>query len=563
MSTTDRSRGCGTVADLRDPGHTEPYFDVPERRILVVDDRPQNLIAIEAALEPFAARLVTARSGREALVRLLEQDFALILLDVQMPDLDGLDTARLIRARERSSETPIIFVTGYPCDAVRVGDAYRLGAVDFLFKPIDVEILRAKAGVLCALQDRTAELARKANELRRAQREGHARELEAQRRELEARNLAVQMEQLAAADRHKDEFLAILAHELRGPLAPLRTAVDLVRCAPERPIPPHVVDIIDRQVGHMTRLVDDLLDVSRLGAGKIELRLEAVCLDAAVDQAIAASQPHLDARRHTLVRTCTRPGVSVWGDPARIVQIVTNLVTNAAKYTPDGGHIEIAWGEHDGTASLVVSDDGCGIASDALEHVFEMFVQAAAPVGRHGGLGIGLALVQRLVALHGGAVTARSPGIGKGSTFEVSLPLAATAALGREIWQPTTTHPRGLRAVLVDDHPDVRDLVGALLAGSGHEVATASDGESGLSMILEMRPDVAIVDVGLPVLDGYEVARAVRSRFGRDQVRLVAMTGFAQESDLRRAFEAGFDAHVVKPASAAAILHAISSVPSR
>src|SRR5215510_4828025 len=278
----------------------EPLRITYGRDILVVDDNQTNLIAIEAALAPLGRQLVLARSGLEALGKLLEQDFALIILDVAMPGMDGFETAKLVRSRERNRATPIIFVTGLSWENDAVLRGYELGAFDFLMKPIRPEVLRAKATVFVQLQERTIELAIKAEELRQAQARAHERELQAQRRRFEAEVMERQMQQLAATDRRKDEFLAILAHELRNPLQPLQTAVEVLEHDPDKPVPLRIRKIVQRQVQHITRLVDDLLDVSRFTAGKLELRREQVELDAIVEEALASCQTTISPRGHRI-----------------------------------------------------------------------------------------------------------------------------------------------------------------------------------------------------------------------------------------------------------------------
>jgi signal transduction histidine kinase len=529
------------------------------RDILVVDDNQTNLVAIEAALAPLGRNLVLAHSGVEALARLLEQDFALIILDVAMPGMDGFETARMVRSREKNRATPIIFVTGLSWQDDAVLKGYELGAFDFLIKPIRPEVLRAKASVFVQLQERTIELQHKAEELRCEQARTHERELIAQRKRFEAEVLEQKMQQMAETDRRKDEFLAILSHELRNPLQPLQTAVEVLEHDPDAPVPARIRGIIQRQVHHITRLVDDLLDIARLNAGKLELRREPVALEAIVDEAVQACRPGADKRDHVIEIHGSRetPAV-VHGDPIRLVQVVCNFLNNAIKYTEPGGRIRIEWGTDDSEGFIRVTDNGKGIPGELLPTIFDMFVQERTEPSGAGGLGLGLGLVKRLVEMHGGSVRASSFGPGRGSTFEMRIALAETQ-------RPRTRTPtkgmapleRSLRAVVCDDAPDLRELVADLLRLRGHTVTVVEDGPSAIDVVCREKPDVALIDIGLPEMDGYEVARQIRARLKDSQPRLIAMTGYGQASDRATAFEAGFDAHIVKPASADKILRAL------
>lgn len=547
------------------------FEDVPDdalaisvgRDILVVDDNQANLVAIEAALAPLGRPLVLAHSGIEALGRLLEQDFALIILDVAMPGMDGFETAKLVRSRDKNRATPIIFVTGLSWQDDAVLRGYELGAFDFLMKPIRPEVLRAKASVFVQLQERTLELKAKADELREAQARAHERELTSQRRRFETEVMERQMAQLAETDRRKDEFLAILAHELRNPLQPLQTAVEVLEHDPDRPVPARIRAIVQRQVHHITRLVDDLLDVARFTAGKLELRREHVHLEDVVEEAVMTCRGPIETRRHALlvVPASATERTLVHGDPVRLIQVVCNLLNNAAKYTDPGGALRIEIGTRGDLGTIRVIDNGKGIPAEVLPRVFDMFVQERVTSDGAGGLGLGLGLVKRLVELHGGQVRASSDGPGKGSTFELELPLATTAIPEAEPRSRTGPVKRPLRAVVCDDAADLRELVADLLRLRGHEVSVVEDGPSAVRLICEQRPDVALIDIGLPDMDGYEVARQIRSALTDHRPRLIAMTGYGQASDRASAFEAGFDAHITKPASADKILRALYGSP--
>ena len=549
--------------DLLDDHDPEDFSIGYGRDILVVDDNQSNLVAIETALAPLGRQLVLARSGLEALAKLLEQDFALIILDVAMPGMDGFETAKLVRSRERNRATPIIFVTGLSWENDAVLRGYELGAFDFLMKPIRPEVLRAKAQVFVQLQERTLELKQKADELREAQARAHERELQAQRRRFEAERMEEQLKTLAETDRRKDEFLAILAHELRNPLQPLQTAVEVLEHDPDKPVPARIRGIVQRQVHHITRLVDDLLDVARFTAGKLELRREPVTLGSVVDEAVTQCQSAIAARKHSIGVEAGAEPVTVFGDPVRLIQVVCNLLNNAAKYTDPGGQVSVSWGSEGGRGYIRVTDNGRGIPPEILPRVFDMFVQERVTSDGAGGLGLGLGLVKRLVELHGGTVRATSRGTGKGSTFEIAL--AVYEPRPDEVSQSRTrTGPRkaALRTVVCDDAPDLRELVADLLRLRGHDVTVVEDGASAVRTILAEKPDVALIDIGLPSMDGYEVARQIRNAAADGyRPRLIAMTGYGQASDRASAFQAGFDDHITKPASADKILRALHGSP--
>lgn len=532
--------------------------------ILVVDDNPANVVAIEAALGELGARVARAHSGSEALRILLDRDFALILLDVKMPTMDGFETARMIRARKRSSHTPIIFVTAHGRDDREVQSAYALGAVDFLFKPVVPEVLRAKATVFVELQLRTAEVARQAEQIREHERREHERSLEEERSRWEAEALLRQMEQLAEADRRKDQFLALLGHELRNPLAPIMAGLELLRekfALRDPQIDDSVKrtrDVIERQSQHLARLVDDLLDISRISSGKIELRKAPVAIQEIVDHAVSTSQPILDERSHRLQVNLPSVLLHVSGDTVRLVQVVANLLNNAARYTPNGGSISIEAERQNDHVEIRVCDNGRGISPDFLGRVFDAFSQEEVRPGA--GLGLGLSVVRQLVVMHDGSVSVKSKGQGQGSEFSVRLPLdRAQKPLDAAVEaEPTAINGRPLSIVLIDDSEDIRELMADLFRGWGHHVEVAADGESGSELALRSRPDIAFVDIGLPRLDGYGVAEQLRAQLSGEQLRLVAMTGFGQESDKRRALDAGFDLHIVKPASIEALKRALA-----
>ena len=526
----------------------------PRSDILIVDDNPANIIAVEAALGDLTQNVVRAHSGSEALRVLLEREFALILLDVKMPTMDGFETARLIRERKRSRYTPIIFMTAYGRNDEEILAAYKLGAVDFLFKPIVPEMLRAKAGVFVELERRAAEFARQAELLREHERREHEQQLEQERRSWEQHALERRMGELAEADRRKDEFLAILGHELRNPLAPIVSGLDLLRAkflsgknADESLARIHAR--MQRQVEHLTRLVDDLLDVARINSGKIELRKSWVTVQEIVDHALAESRGLVGERGHQVSLDLPKEPIPLVADTVRLTQVLTNLLNNAARYTDPGGSILVSARQTDGQVEISVADNGTGISAAVLPLIFEVFVQERS--NRGPGLGLGLSLVKRLIELHGGSVEAQSEGVGRGSKFIVRLALptpeeiAQAGAPADNGAQKASAKP--LRIAIVEDNDDVRNTLQELLRTLGHHTATAADGMKGAAMILEIKPDVAFVDLDLPGMDGLAVAARVRDDLGPECVRLVAVSGFGQDSDRERVYRAGFDTYLVKP----------------
>ncbi|WP_425617894.1 ATP-binding protein [Anatilimnocola sp. NA78] len=385
---------------------------------LLVDDLSENLIALEALLRRDGLVTLQARSGAEALEMLLAHDVALAFIDVQMPGMDGFELAELMRGTERTRRVPIIFVTAGSADWGRRFRGYEAGAVDFLLKPIEADILRSKADVFFDLALQRQELLRQRDELK-AVSEQNAKLLQ------ESRQYAAALKE---TDRRKDEFLATLAHELRNPLAPLLNGIQLLGM--EQPASPElqeIHDVLERQVRHMIRLVDDLLDVSRITSGKIELQLEKVRLQEIVQSAVETSRPLIESAKHQLTIHVPPAPLVVSGDAVRLTQILANLLNNAAKYTPDGGKIVVIAEQQENWALLRVRDNGLGIPAGKLDEVFQMFSQLDKnPHRSQGGLGIGLSLVKRLVEMHRGTVHVTSAGENKGAEFVVRLPIVMT-----------------------------------------------------------------------------------------------------------------------------------------
>jgi signal transduction histidine kinase/CheY-like chemotaxis protein len=372
-------------------------------------------------------------------------------------------------------------------------------------------------------------------------------------------------EALRLADRRKDEFLAMLAHELRNPLAPIRNSTQVIRLlGTTDPNVQRATELVERQVQHMTRLVDDLLDVSRITSGKIKLQKEPVELAAVVARAVETARPLIDARRHELAVTLPREAMPLDADPTRLAQVIANLLTNAAKYTEEGGHIRLTVERQGGTAVVGVRDDGVGIPREMLASVFTLFTQVDRTLARsEGGLGIGLKLVKSLTELHGGTVEARSEGPGKGSEFVVRLPVLRTpqAPEAGKADRTAQGHSPPRRVLVVDDNVDAAESLAMLLRVGRHDVRTAHDGPTALRVAEAFRPEVMLLDIGLPRMDGYEVARRLRGQAVMKGVLLVALTGYGQEEDRRKSQEAGFDRHMVKPVQYDALMSLLAERP--
>jgi PAS domain S-box-containing protein len=352
--------------------------------------------------------------------------------------------------------------------------------------------------------------------------------------------------ELLEGARRKDEFLATLAHELRNPLAPIANAVELVaQPALAEPTRAAAVGIVERQLKHMVRLVDDLLDVSRITSGKLQLRRQRVSLAAVIEQALETSRPHLRGHEFTV----SLPPEPIWidADPVRLAQVFSNLLNNACKYTPGGGQIRLSAERNGAKASVRVRDTGIGIGAQHLPQLFNMFSQAAPALERaQGGLGIGLALSQALVRMHGGVIEAKSKGTGEGSEFVVTLPALdeAPAPVRRRTSTPAVA---SRRVLVVDDNLDGAESLAMLLRADGHAVTVAHDGPAATAAVATFKPEVILLDIGLPGMNGYEACRAIRSRPGGDSIVIAALTGWGQDDDHRKSREAGFDAHLVKP----------------
>jgi signal transduction histidine kinase len=555
--------------------------------ILLVDDQPARLMSYDAILGVLGQNLVQARSGTEALQQLMDIDVAAILLDVNMPGMDGFETAAMIHQHPRFEKIPIIFVTAVHVTDLDQLKGYQLGAVDYVYVPVVPEILRGKVEVLVQLYRQRRELERlnrqlgeanydlaRANAALQAEK---ARELEAlnvtlaqANSELAQANRTLQaevservraQEALEAADRRKDDFLAMLSHELRNPLAAIQGAIELMQL--KKLDDTQLVwarDVLSRQNRHLSRLIDDLLDVSRITRGKLTLHTEPVELREVMEHALETVRPLMESRRHQLTVSISNLPLHVRGDAVRLSQVMCNLLTNAAKYTDEGGKVELTLASEAGSGSgndqaiIRVQDNGRGIPNEVLSRLFEPSThEERLNSGEHGGLGIGLIVVRGLVQMHGGSVEARSEGAGRGSMFTVRLPLLSaeefkmTVAPTRDAMVAEPAVASSLRILVVDDNQDSACSMTLLLELQGHEVQVAHAGQVALRMAQESTPDVILLDIGMPGMNGYEVARHLRSQAAFADTLLVAVTGYGRASDVKQTESAGFDHHLVKP----------------
>jgi signal transduction histidine kinase len=528
--------------------------DVSLVPILLVDDEPVNFAALESILEPGGYRCMHAQTADQALLQLLNHDFAAIILDIRLQGMTGIELARLIKQRRRSVHIPILFLTAHLLEETDILRGYDTGAVDYLTKPVNPDILRSKIAVFADLyrKSRALEHANETLQGQIAQREAVEDELRRINQELEQR-VEARTAELSAADQRKDEFLASLAHELRNPLGALQSAAEVIRLtAPDSPELQSSQRVITRQIRQMTRLVDDLLDVSRITRGRLVLRKSQVGLWAVIDDALEMNRPVLEAYGHTLTVHRGSEAIHIEGDAIRLAQVVANLLDNASKYTPSGQRIELDVQVVGSKVQISVEDNGIGIEAALLPKVFDLFFQAdAAEELARGGLGIGLTLVRRLVELHGGTVEASSSGLGKGSRFVVHLPqLLSSPALAVAVPGAVELVPSaggGLRVLIVEDNPDAADTLKIVVGTWGHTVQIARDGLTALEAAEAFRPHAVLLDIGLPRLDGHAVASRLRAKEWCREIMIVAITGRSMDADRQRSEDVGIDRHLLKP----------------
>ena len=676
---------------------------VERSNILIVDDRLDKRVVFRTILEELDQNIVTASSGEEALRWLLDNDCAVILLDVNMPGMDGLETAELIRSRRKSAHTPIIFITAF-ADEMHTARGYSLGAVDYILSPVVPNILRSKVKALVQLHRLNAELKKRADERVALVREqaargmaeeqqrrasflaeatqvmassldvdtiltgasglvvpfladfgavmlaaddgsvrafrtaavnsweswlgksrgdfdamleslghkvtkegmhasmdrlfapaqgdavddGPAGEMHAfplvtrgksrgalvlalgpSRRRLQGADLSLAdslagraasaldncllYEEIQNADRRKNEFLATLSHELRNPLAPMRNALHMLRANPnvDAPKARTLLETMDRQVAQMTRLVEDLLDISRITRGVIELRRENLDVSAEVRNALESCQAALEAGGHEMHVVLPDERVHVTADRVRLQQVMENLILNAVKYTERGGRIEVSAEAGPAEVAIHVRDNGIGIAPDKLAQVWDLFVQVdESPDRTRKGLGIGLALVRDLVRRHGGTVAAQSEGLGKGSTFSVRFPRSTPEEQPDQAPEQAPEEDggsRGRRVLIVDDNLDAAETLAMMLDILGQQTRQAHDGLAAVAAAAEYQPHIVFMDIGLPSLSGHEAAARIRNDLGMKGVYMIALSGYGTEEDRRKSLHAGFDTHLVKP----------------
>ncbi|OYO28971.1 response regulator [Janthinobacterium sp. PC23-8] len=488
-----------------------PSYNNSDALILNVDDSDGARYAKSRILTRAGFNVIEASNGGDALIRARKDKPVLILLDVKLPDINGLEVCRRLKD---NPETNTILVLQTSASFIGTADKIRAldgGADNYLVEPIEPDELIANVNALLRLG--------------RVERE------------------------LREVDRRKDEFLATLAHELRNPLGPIRTALALLRKLD--PVVPAMQEnargTIARHTDHLVRLVDDLLDVSRISQGKISLQWERVSLASFVKSALETSAHIVVERGHALTVALPEEELWVHGDPVRLSQIVANLLLNAAKFTAPGGTLSISAQRHGEQVRIRLADNGIGIAAGSIDAIFGLFEQSGhAPDRVQDGLGIGLSLVRDLVKLHGGQVGVQSPGVGLGSTFEVHLPLDLTAA-PQALIAAEVPASSSKRLLVVDDNVDAADTLAELLELDGHEVRTAYTGAQAVERTEAFRPAIVFLDIGLPDMNGYDVAGKLRQLPIPQDFLLIALTGYGQEHDRRAALAAGFDDHFAKP----------------
>jgi signal transduction histidine kinase len=506
--------------------------------ILLVDDRPDKLLAFETILGSLGQNLVLAHSGTEALRHLLQREFALIMLDVSMPGMDGFETASLIRQRRNSELTPIIFISAVNYSDTHLSRGYSLGAVDYILAPIVPEILRAKVSFFIELHRKTVQLKRQAETQAQLIRE------QAARAEAEAANKA------------KDRFLAMLSHELRTPLTPILFASTIL--SQDVSVPNHIrneLRIIARNVELEARLIDDLLDLTQITQGKLNLTFETADAHDVLRSALEICSNEISAKKLTVQLALEAPGHRLRADAVRLQQVFWNLLKNAVKFTPRGGQITLRSSNPQSSwFRLEVIDSGIGIAPDILPRIYNPFEQADSAGG--GGLGLGLTISKAIVELHEGRILASSDGVGHGARFVVELPKVNSISArpsseqtgpAPSVSKPTENAAPHSRILLVDDHLDSLRPMQLFLETSGYEVTTAESVQAALRIAAQEEFDLLVSDIGLPDGSGEDLIRQLQDN--GHKLPSIALSGYGMEQDLARSRAAGFQVHLTKPVS--------------
>ncbi len=515
-----------------------------ELRLLILAPTGKDAGLSQAVLQKSAIKCRICRDMGVLCDELMVGAGAVLLTEEAIPDATRHQLATLIAGQPPWSDLPVLIMTRKGADSRIVAEAISsLGNVTLLERPTRVSMLLSAV--------RTA--------------------LRARQRQYQIRSHLVQQERaeksLREADRRKDEFLAMLAHELRNPLAPMRNSLHLLRLAGNSDSTlSSVREMMERQINHMVRLVDELLEVSRITRGKIELRKELVAMSAVVGSAVETSKPLIEGAGHQLTVELPSEPLIFDADPVRLTQVFANLLNNATKYTPPGGKISLTVERDGGEAVVAVRDTGIGIPAEMLPRVFEIFTQVdPTHRGMQAGLGIGLTLVRSLVQMHGGTVTASSQGLDQGSEFVVRLPLATDASFVERPPSKTTPAPHfaGRHIMVVDDNQDAANSLGMLLKFLGAEVSVAHSGASALQSLPNFHPTVMLLDIGMPEMDGYELARRVREHREFQDIVLIALTGWGQDEDRQRTEAAGFDHHLIKPADVNSLQALLQSLEER
>ncbi len=557
--------------------------------LLLVDDNEANLIAMRAILEDLNENLVTVNSGKKALRRLLDEEFAVVLLDVDMPLMDGFEVAALMRQVQKLQFTPIIFITALYQNESNIAKGYSLGAVDYIFKPVEPEILKAKARFFIDLYRMTAEIKQQADLLRETNSKlddlnlnlerrvedrtaqlqtaianleieiAERKRVEREREELLVREQSARAD-AEAANRLKDEFLATLSHELRTPMNAILGWVKIInsgRADPETAAT--AMESIERNAKVQAQLIEDILDVSRIISGKFQFQLEIITLETIIKATIETLRPVLEVKNIELQLDIEREGAPMLGDSTRLQQAIWNLLSNAVKFTPDSGRIIVSLRQDQAAMRLQVRDNGQGIDPAFIPFIFDRFRQADGSMTRkHGGLGLGLAIVRHIIEMHGGSVWAESEGAGKGATFTVEFPLQIIAqnnlkttgmAAQSLVHQPLFNHQNfdGLRVLVIDDSADTLELTCFLLTQHRAQVEAAGSVKEALEILQTWQPHLIVSDLGMPDQDGYNFITQLRSSNNGEQIPALALTGYALHDERERALSKGFQGFLTKP----------------